>query len=95
MGLFKRRKKMSPEEMREEIVRLIDESREPIYKVAFYSQEEVQEILGKLEKRWEESRRVGRPIDYATEEELEVLYKIAKRIASKTPEELWAEYGAY
>lgn len=92
MILFRRRK-LTPEEMREEIVRLIDESREVIYKIAFYAQPEVQGILDDVTKRWENSGYIGKPIDYATPEELEILYKIAQRIANMPPEELWAIYG--
>lgn len=93
MVSFFRRRKISPEEMKSEIIRLIDESREVIYKIAFYSQPEVQEVLERVSRRWEESGYQGRPIDYASVEELEVLYKIARRIVSYSPEELWGVYG--
>lgn len=90
---FFRKRKINPDEMKNEIIRLIDESREVIYKIAFYSQPEVQEILERVSKRWEESGYQGRPIDYASAEELEMLYKIARRIVSRSPEELWSTYG--
>jgi len=79
--------------MKEEIIRLIDENNEVVYKIAFYSQPEVQSILERVNKKWEENNYQGKPLDYATDEEVVVLYNIAVRISSKRPGELWAIYG--
>lgn len=92
MILFKK-KKPSLDEMKREIIQLIDESREAVYKIAFYAKPEVQSILDEVFKRWEKAGYVGRPIDYATREELEILYKIAKKISAMSPGELWGIYG--
>lgn len=78
--------------IREEVVNLIDNSTETTYKIVFYAQAEVQEIMNRVLKRWEESGCSGRPIDYATPEEVKTLYKIAKKIVSKHPSELVAEH---
>lgn len=90
---FFKRRKISAEEMKSEVIRLIDENREVIYKIAFYSQPEVQEILERVSRRWEESGYKDRPIDHATTEELGVLYKVARKIASQRADELWSMYG--
>jgi len=87
------RRTISVSEMREEIIRLIDNNQEVIYKIAFYSQQEVQGLLGEVMKRWERNNYEGRPIDYATDEEVVVLYKIAKKISSMKPEVLYRMYG--
>ncbi|MEM1879888.1 MAG: hypothetical protein QXE28_02975 [Desulfurococcaceae archaeon] len=91
--IFKVRKhKEDIEKLRNEVVRLIDESNEAIYKVVFYSLDEVQEIMNKVMDKWERSGKQGRPIDYASPEEVKVLHKIAKKLASRSPAELLVEY---
>lgn len=87
------KRKPTPEEMRNEVIRLIDESKENVYKVVFYSQPEVLEILERVSRRWEESNYRGRPIDYATPSELKTLYKVARKVASQRAEDLVANYG--
>lgn len=89
---IKIRKESNIEKLREEVIRLIDESKETVYKIVFYSDEDVQRIMERISKRWEEAGCQGRPIDYATPEELKILHKVAKRVTSKTPAELIAEY---
>jgi len=89
--LFKR-KHVNADKAREELINLIDESRESIYKEVFYSRPEVQSIMDRIIEVWERSGRQGRPIDYATIDELKQLLRIAKEIVKKSPEELMAEY---
>jgi hypothetical protein len=89
--LFKR-KHVNADKAREELINLIDESRESIYKEIFYSRPEVQSIMDRIIEVWERSGRQGRPIDYATIDELKQLLRIAKEIVKKKPEELMAEY---
>ncbi|MEM4763116.1 MAG: hypothetical protein QXH78_03695 [Desulfurococcaceae archaeon] len=93
MGFFSKKQKLSVDEMKKEIIRLIDENKENIYKVAFYSQSEVQRILNNLIEKWTNANYQGGPIDYATPEEIQILYRLAKKITSMRPEELWASYG--
>ncbi|MEM1628556.1 MAG: hypothetical protein QXP02_06105 [Desulfurococcaceae archaeon] len=76
--------------MKKEIIEIIDESREIAYKVAFYSQPEVQTILNRLFDEWERNNRRGIPLDYAIDVEIRILHKIAKEISRKPPEDLWA-----
>ncbi len=63
--------------MRRKIIELVDDSREDGRKIAFYSNPTVQEILDALYDRWEKNGRKGIPLDYATEEEVKILYTIA------------------
>lgn len=93
MRFFK--KKPSKAEMKDEIIRLIDKNQQVIYKIAFYSDPAVNEILEKLIERWERNNRVNEPIDYATDEEVELLYNKALKISRKTPDELLIEYRDY
>ncbi|MEM4481655.1 MAG: hypothetical protein QXK88_00725 [Desulfurococcaceae archaeon] len=92
MVIFRRTKKKSPEEMRNELIKLIDESREAVYKEAFYSHPSVRGIVESINKRWEAAGYTGKPIDYATVDEVKALYKIAKKIAQLEPSELEEEY---
>lgn len=80
MILTKRSRKVDVEVMKNELVKLIDESREVTYKEAFYSHPLVEAILEDVNTRWERSGRVGRPIDHATPDEIAKLYKIAKKV---------------
>ena len=89
--LFKR-KHFNADKAREELINLIDESKEPIYKEIFYSRPEVRSIMDRIIEVWERSGRQGRPIDYANIDELKQLLRIAKEIVKKNPEELMAEY---
>ncbi len=88
-----RKRRVNSEKIKQELLSLIDESSEVIYKIAFYSQPEVQSIMNRLMDVWESSGRKGRPVDYATVSELKLMLKIARKIARKRPEELWVKYG--
>jgi uncharacterized protein (DUF1015 family) len=92
MGLFSKKHKLTIDEMKKEVVRLIDENKDNVYKIVFYSQPEVQRILDNLTERWSNAGNRGEPIDYATAEEVQVLYHLARKITSMRPEELWAKY---
>ena len=65
--------------MREEIVELIDKHWNNWVKAAFYSDPEVSRIMDRLVAVWQENGEEGRPIDYASEEELIILLKAARR----------------
>lgn len=90
--MLPREKRVDAERIKRELITLIDENREPIYKAVFYSKPEVQSIMNRIMEVWERSGRQGIPIDYATIDELEQLLRIAKEIVKKKPGELMAEY---
>ncbi len=69
---------MDREYMKRRIIELIDESRDNDRKIGFYSDENVQQIMNRLYGKWEENGRKGIPLDYATIEELEILYRLAR-----------------
>ncbi len=48
--------------------------------MAFYSDREVVAIMDGVYARWEESGRIGEPLDYATDEELEILARKAEAV---------------
>ncbi|MCE4613637.1 MAG: hypothetical protein F7C07_07410 [Desulfurococcales archaeon] len=73
---------MSPEKIKREIIRLIDENYSTWVKSAFYSDPRVSSILEKLTRAWEDGGRKGIPIDYASREDLEVLLELARRYSS-------------
>lgn len=93
----------SRESMVKELTRLIDESTDPWRKAAFYEDPEVLGLLDELYDRWEQGGKVGIPLDYATDEEIQFLYgkavnlrpeaekgvlrKLAKRILPSGEEE--------
>ena len=56
-----------------EIIESIEENRNNMVKAAFYSDPDVVDIVTRLYERWEKNNRKGVPLDYANEEELEVL----------------------
>ncbi|WP_440059546.1 hypothetical protein ACSU1N_07110 [Thermogladius sp. 4427co] len=64
--------------LKNEITRLIDESRDVEVKMAFYSDTRVQSILERLNAEWERNGYKGIPLDYATLDELKQLYELAK-----------------
>ncbi len=72
---------MSAEELKAKIISLIDENTFQWRKAAFYSDPMVSEIMMRLYERWESSGRDGRPVDYASLEELEVLAEKAEKYA--------------
>lgn len=72
---------MAAEELKAKIISLIDENTFQWRKAAFYSDPTVSEIMVRLYERWEKSGREGRPIDYASLEELEVLAEKAEKYA--------------
>ena len=70
------------EKKKNEIIRLIDYNQDNWVKAAFFSDEVVEVVMESLYNKWAESGEMGRPIDYASEEELDLLYKRAKKYAS-------------
>ncbi len=78
---------------RDEILRYIErriEASNQWIRAAFYSDPEVVDILERLYERWYDNNEEGEPIDYATYEELEVLYERARRYATLAPYEAYA-----
>ncbi len=80
------------EELKEKIIKLIDESKDNNRKIAFYGDERVTVIMDKLYKRWEEAGRRNKPIDYATYEELKTLARLAEYYSSVTPNYVVRKY---
>jgi hypothetical protein len=75
------------EEIKEEIIRLIDYNKDNWVKAAFFSDEVVEVIMESLYSKWSQDGEIGRPIDYATEDELKILHKRAKKYASMNTRE--------
>lgn len=70
---------MREDEIREKILQFIDDDTRNWVKAAYYSDPRVVPILDLVYKRWEEAGRKGRPIDYATRDELDTLWNTAKK----------------
>jgi len=62
------------ENMKKEIIEIVDKNWNPWVKAAFYSDPEVEAILTELYEVWEKENRRGIPLDYASYEQLEILY---------------------
>ncbi|MCD6323712.1 MAG: hypothetical protein J7L55_01205 [Desulfurococcales archaeon] len=69
--------------MIKEIINRVEESQDEWRKAAFYSDEAVTQLLEELYKRWEGSGMAGIPLDYATDEELSILYDKAMSVSSE------------
>ena len=63
---------------RREIISLIDEHWNPWVKAAYYSDPEVARIMDRITREWSNNNERGRPIDYATNEELALLLAKAR-----------------
>ncbi len=72
---------MKREKIKSEILELIDDNYSNWRKAAFYSDPEVVEVLDRLQRVWEEEGMKGYPIDYASDEELALLYDKARTYA--------------
>ena len=70
---------MKEEEIRERILELIDNDTRNWVKAAYYSDPDVAPILDLVYQRWRRAGEKGRPIDYATRDELVILWNMAKR----------------
>lgn len=66
--------------MIKELTYMIDESDDVWMKIAFYSDQRVQEILDSLYARWSNASYENTPLDYASDEELKELYNKAIHI---------------
>ncbi|MEM1619307.1 MAG: hypothetical protein QXU52_00930 [Fervidicoccaceae archaeon] len=75
------------EELRRELVELIEESRDSWIKAAFFSDPTVANLLEELHERWAGSGGVGAPLDYAEQNELEELVTRARRYSSMSSSE--------
>ncbi len=70
---------------KDEVMRYIEvriENSNQWIRAAFYSDPLVVDILEKLYDRWYANSEKGEPIDYATLEELKLLYEKARRYAT-------------
>ncbi len=76
---------MEAEKMRKEIIELIDKHWNNWIKAAFYSDPEVAKIMDRLVREWSSKGERGAPIDYATEDELLVLLRAARKYYSMDP----------
>ena len=65
----------------DDIMSLIENSTDGWRKAAFYSDEDVNRLLNELYSRWESSKGLGMPLDYATEEELIFLHEKALKLS--------------
>jgi len=75
------------ERMKNEIINLIDENSSNWIKAAFFSDEMIEVIMEALYSKWEQSGEAGRPIDYATADQLKIMLKKARQYASMKPDE--------
>ncbi|MEM1982663.1 MAG: hypothetical protein QXZ10_02105 [Sulfolobales archaeon] len=60
----------------------IDDSKEPWVKIAFYSDNDVSEVLEKAYERWMRAGCNGEPLNYVTDDELEILYVKTRNTAT-------------
>ncbi|MCE4624684.1 MAG: hypothetical protein F7C35_02310 [Desulfurococcales archaeon] len=75
----------SREAIKREILELIDSHWNNWVKAAFYSDPQVEPIMGRLVKAWRENGEQGKPLDYATDEELMILLHAARRYYTMDP----------
>jgi hypothetical protein len=73
------------EAMKREIISLIEENTNNWVKAAFYSDLRVSRIMDRLVGEWQRNSEQGRPIDYATDDELEILLHVARRYYGLDP----------
>jgi len=58
----------------------VEESADPWVKAAFYSDSDVLRILSNIYERWERGGMSGEPLNYATDNELEVLFQKSRAV---------------
>lgn len=78
----------SLEDMKKEIIDIVDKNWNPWVKAAFYSDPDVEAILTSLYEEWESQGRLGTPLDYATQEQIEILYHKAQEYRGADPVEV-------
>jgi len=78
------------EELASKVLKLIEENRDGWVKAAFFSDPSVSRLLDELHARWSAAGCRGIPLDYASEEELEVLSEKAGEYASMSSSEAMA-----
>jgi hypothetical protein len=79
------------ERCRREILDIV-EFMPSLNKAAFYGDPTVEDVLGRLHRRWEENGRAGEPIDYADSNELEQLLELARHYAGMP---VWKAYRMF
>lgn len=82
--LLQKRKRISS--LKDTIIKNIEENQNSWAKAAFYSDEDVSKIMERLINEWERNNQEGIPMDYATEEELEVLAEKSEEYKHYTQE---------
>ena len=82
---------LSREELKQRVLEIVENASQ-MNKAAFYSDPYVERLVEDLQKRWAQSNYEGEPIDYATDEELEELYRLALEYANM-PE--WKAYKIF
>ncbi|ABM81080.1 hypothetical protein [Hyperthermus butylicus] len=82
---------LTREELKARILDIVENAPQ-MNKAAFYSDPYVEKLLEELQRRWEESGYQGEPIDHASDEELERLYRLALEYANM-PE--WKAYRLF
>ncbi|MEM1873773.1 MAG: hypothetical protein QXS85_00340 [Acidilobaceae archaeon] len=75
---------MDRESVKRALIAMIDENPDVEVKARFYSDEVVSSIMNSLYEKWEASGGQGIPLDYASDEELRVLYDRARRYAGSS-----------
>jgi len=78
--------------LKNKILALIDGNRDPWKKAGFYGDPTIQIIMNRLYKRWEENNRDGRPIDYATLDELKIMARLAEKYYRTPSSEIQRQY---
>ncbi|MCE4615353.1 MAG: hypothetical protein F7B60_07495 [Desulfurococcales archaeon] len=70
---------MSDEKLKEKLTIFLDQDPRKWVKSAFYSDPAVVQMIDNLYCRWEDTGRQGLPVDYASHEELVLLWNTASK----------------
>jgi len=71
-------RRKSIDDMRREIEYFLSTANEWV-QAAFYGDPDIEELTSKLYERWESAGRRGEPLDYASYDEMKLIYEKAKR----------------
>ncbi len=78
LGIFKKEPDTNDLEKLKKIVEVfVEKNMDPWRKALFYSDSDVKKILKRVYEKWENSSYRGKPLDYATPEELRILARKA------------------
>jgi hypothetical protein len=70
---------MNDEKLREKLTIFLDQDPRKWVKSAFYSDPVVEQVMEDLYDRWEDAGRKGMPVDYASHDELIMLWNKASK----------------